>query len=189
MKDLKKLFDESLMEVKAAGLQPGNIISVKPNKNMTKSWGVCSSVMENGERKFKIDISTRILQDNVDDIATKDTIIHEILHTCPDGFGHTGKWAKYADIINYTYKGKYNIKRTTAIEEKGIEFDSSQYKYVIKCEKCGIQDGYTRKCNVVKIAALYEDALQRGDDLKKIRTVRCAKCRGVFRLIKGRQYL
>lgn len=168
MKNLRKLFEESLEEVKNVGIPYGNIVEVIASSNLKKAWGTCRS---NGKGGFIIKISTTLLTDDVSDNSTKETIIHEILHTCKGCMNHGSKWKYYADIINWKYKGKYNITRTTNEEDKGVEFNPRMYKYVIRCEKCGIQAGYNRICETVKAT--------------KLGYTQCIKCGGKFKLIKG----
>ena len=90
----------------------------------------------------------QLLEDErVSDKACKTTMIHEILHTCPDGMKHTGKWKAYATRMNVTYG--YDIKRTTSAKEKGVEPHVSKRrptKYVFMCKYCKHIVTKTRKC-------------------------------------------
>lgn len=170
MKDLNKLFKEALEDVEAVGIPHGEIAQVIPNSSFKKTWGLCSYYSKIPPR-FKIQISTRLLENDVSDDATKETIIHEILHTCNGCMNHGKKWKYYADIINWKYKGRYKISRTTSNEKKGIDFDESQYKYVIQCKGCGTKAGYSRACSTL-------DHVLSGN-------VKCKKCGGVFEFVKG----
>lgn len=137
MKDFDKLIHICLEEVIAAGIQPGHIVEWKLNSRAKKRWGQCTK-KSNGE--CRIQIASRLLTDDrISEKACKDTIIHEILHSCPECKGHTGKWKEYAQIMNVKYG--YDIKRITSGEEKGVEnYISTRglpLKYVFKCKYCG----------------------------------------------------
>lgn len=160
MKNLDALFKECLKEVEAAGIEVGNIISVVPNTKAKDFWGICKH-MTNGNI---IEISVSLLQDSVSDIATKNTIIHEILHTVVDGAGHKGGWKRAAKIINATYP-QYNIKRCTPSEEKGIEEHKSRYDVI--CTGCGNVYHYDRAGKVVQNPSHY----------------RCGKCKGNLKVV------
>ena len=118
MKDYKKLQEICLSEVVAVGIEPGNIIEWQLNSRAKSRWGQCTR--NNKTKECKIQIAAQLIYDDrISEKACKETIIHEILHTCNGAKGHTGLWKQYADKINTRYG--YNIKRTTSGEEKGVE--------------------------------------------------------------------
>lgn len=146
MKDFQKLIEKCLEEVVVAGIQPGNITEWTINRRAKRRWGQCTK-KANGE--YRIQIAAQLLEDErISEKACKDTIIHEILHSCPDGMGHTGKWKEYAKTINEKYG--YNIKRTTSGEEKGVENYHSirrlQLKFMFRCKYCGNTITKKKKC-------------------------------------------
>lgn len=145
MKDFVRLRQECLKEVIAAGITPGNIIKWEINRRAKKRWGQCS---RDAKGFYTIQIAAQLLEDDrVSEKACKETIIHEILHSCPECNGHTGKWKEYADKMNKIYG--YNIKRTTSGEEKGVEPYKSKrrtVKYVFMCRYCKQIITKTRAC-------------------------------------------
>lgn len=160
MKNLTRLFYESMCEVKRAGLQPGEIRNISINTRAKNRWGQTKMVQNHW---YVIDVSDRLLNDNVSDTATKDTIIHEILHTCEGCFNHGEPWQRAANRINSCYP-QYNIKRCTSPEEKGIQLPKESYKYTVSCPSCGSTIGYNRAGKVVQHPNRY----------------RCAKCNGAL---------
>ncbi|MBQ1597176.1 MAG: SprT-like domain-containing protein [Lachnospiraceae bacterium] len=137
MKDFQKLIEESLEEVRRLGIRPGNIVAWSVNKRAKTRWGLCR---QNPDNTFEIQIAQRLLTDErISRQSCKETIIHEILHTCKDCMKHTGKWKHYAQVVNQVYG--YNIKRVTTGSEKGVEdYDSSSslpVKYIFTCGCCG----------------------------------------------------
>lgn len=149
MKDLQKLYNECLQELNNIDIEYGVIRSISINNRLTRTWGLCRTFYENGcDKVFRIDISSRLLKDDVDDIATKDTIIHEILHTCEGCQNHGKEWKKQAEKVNKEYP-QYHISRTTSTTKKGIS-DENEYKYIIQCKTCKKKWKYRRNTNVVK---------------------------------------
>ncbi len=135
MKNLNKLASECEAELRSIGIEVGKVSKWTVDTRAKSRWGLCR-YDTNGA--FEIKISAMLLQDDVDDIAAKDTIIHELLHTVKGCVGHKGKWKEYADKVNSHFP-QYHIKRTTAYEEKGLEqIDRKRTnRYCVKCTACG----------------------------------------------------
>jgi len=148
MKDLQKIFKECLKECDDLKIEYGNIIGITINTRAKRRWGRTHRVIDD----FYIDISAILLRDDVSDEATKDTIIHEILHTVDGCYNHKAKWQAMADKVNKAYG--YNIKRCTSAKEKGIDSSLMEVEhhktYIIKCEKCGIEAVRHRKSDLIK---------------------------------------
>ena len=134
MKDLKKLAQQCIQELGAVGICCGNVKQLAVNYRAKKRWGVCK---KQSDGSFIIEIAEVLLQDHVSDIAVKNTLIHELLHTCPGCFSHTGKWKQYADHVNRMLP-QYTIKRVTAAEEKGVTLRKKEpvYRYILVCSSC-----------------------------------------------------
>jgi predicted SprT family Zn-dependent metalloprotease len=148
MKDLQKLYNEALQEVKDANIEPGDIKTVKVNTRLKSTWGRCG-YLNKQKNSYKIDINPILLADDVEDVAVKNTIIHEILHSCDGCMNHGQKWKAKANIINRKYP-QYNIARTSSSEELGIDKEKRDYKYKVQCQKCQKIYGYYRISRVVK---------------------------------------
>ena len=155
MKDLEKMFDEALIIVKEnIGEDKLTRKIYRPitiNTRAKRRWGRCTS-SNDGERA-RIEISSRILRDDVPDKATMEVIIHEILHACKDGMSHTGVWKKYANIISE--KTEYKITRTSAAEKFGLKEEQLTRQYVVMCEKCGVLLRRARKVSIIKNPTRY----------------------------------
>lgn len=136
MKDFNILVEDCMAEVTKLGIKPGTISSFEINTRAKTRWGLCK---QNRNGTYTIEIAQRLLTDErISTTACKETIIHEILHTCKGCMRHTGNWKYYADIMNQVYG--YNIKRVTQGVEKGVEnYTPSEQaiKYVFTCENCG----------------------------------------------------
>lgn len=168
MRDLKKVFDNCMILVEEAGIKDcGNIIDVKVNTRAKRRWGQTKSI---GYNMYTIDISEILLDEKVPLEALQNTVIHEILHTCPNCMNHGQEWVKRADIVKRRLG--YNIKRCSDPKEKGIsENILNEYrkpKYVVKCIDCGHEAQRNRMCDIIKHPANWQ----------------CGICGGKFQRIK-----
>lgn len=133
MRDLNKIAYECIDELNSIGIQHGKILRFEINTRAQKRWGQCRKTPYG----FTINISYRLLGDDVDIMALKNTIMHEILHTCNGCLNHGSEWKRQADRVNRAYG--YNIKRCTSAEEKGLEMvqTTKLIKHQFVCERCG----------------------------------------------------
>lgn len=118
------------------------------NYRAVKRWGQCRS---NGDGTFTVQISSVLLDENNSVDGLKNTIIHELLHTCEGCMNHGKKWQELADIVNSRYG--YGIKRTSSGEEKGISVNSiveNKRHYEVTCRSCGTKWIYYRDNKVTK---------------------------------------
>lgn len=151
MKNFQNLYLECMQELRDIGIEHGCVSKWEINTRAKKRWGQCESL---GHGYYSINISVRLLADEVDDIATKTTILHELLHTCDGCMNHGKEWLRLANKVNRAYG--YNIKRTTSWEEKGIDKpDEIKPKYAIACPCCGTTWNYIRMTKAVQFPNLY----------------------------------
>ena len=66
------------------------------------------------------------------EFQVRNTVMHELLHTCPGCFNHGPEWKHYGDMVNAKYG--YNVSRENDWEIPGTE---EHYKYRFRCTKCG----------------------------------------------------
>ena len=90
MKNFEMLRKVCIDEVLGAGIEPGNIVSWVINRRAKTRWGMCT---KNPDGTCIIQIAARLIEDErISEQACKETMIHEILHTCKGCKGHTGLW-------------------------------------------------------------------------------------------------
>ena len=179
MRDLQKEFSNCINMMDKLNIDYGNIVEVKVNTRAKRRWGQCGHNIVGRESTgkpiyvYKINISSLLLDEKVPVEALYDTIIHEILHTCPGCFNHGYEWKKRADVVNKELG--YDIKRCSSAEEKGIDDsiikDYHKPKYIVRCKKCGREVGKARKCSMVDHPEFWV----------------CGKCGGTFERIKQLQ--
>ena len=131
MRDINIVVRNCCKKLDAIGIQYGKIMSVTVNSRAKKRWGQCKRV--NGY--YEINISSRLMTEDVELVHLETTVIHEILHTCEGCMNHGQTWKNLADKVNRAYG--YNIKRTTSAEEKGIDsVVERKIKYKFACTGC-----------------------------------------------------
>ena len=158
-KDLWVIATECMEELEAINIPLGKILSFEINYRATTRWGQCRRKPSGW---YTINISHRLLADDVDIKALKDTLFHELLHTCDGCMNHGARWKNYADKVNKAYG--YNIKRCTSAEEKNIERTEKNIKHKFICKDCGQVITRQRDSKFTKHYDLY----------------RCGKCGGKF---------
>lgn len=165
---LHELFKLAQQQAKDTNIPIGDIA---PNliikENVSSFWGKCQSKKVNGKLVYNIFISDSLLFAEEKEIM--ETILHELVHTCPECMNHGPKWKAYANRLNRKYG--YNIKRESTSEEKNIDEETikahTNYKYEMQCQKCLNVIKLARKTKFVEHPELY----------------RC-KCGGSFKRIK-----
>ena len=136
-------------ELRSIGIQPAAQIRWTVNTRATRRWGCCK---KSGPDAYEISISSRLLQDDVEIQAVKDTIMHELLHTVKGTKGHTGLWLKLAAQVNQRLP-QYHIQRTASYEEKGIE--PVPARYLLRCTHCGRDFSRQKMSNLVRAPQNY----------------------------------
>lgn len=76
-------------------------------------------------------------------------MIHEIIHTMPDCWGHGETFKKIASSINVTYP-EFNIATSTDGTVYGIQDTNAIIRYIVKCANCGTESKYQRRPKVWK---------------------------------------
>lgn len=137
MRDLKTYYRICRNELLDIGIHPGYIAKLVVNTRAKNRWGLCK-MLPNGT--YQISISSALLDERCDVSGLKNTILHELLHTCPGCMSHGPEWKRLANKVNAAYG--YNIKRCNDSEEKGVSKDmeaekANTAKYLLACPKCG----------------------------------------------------
>lgn len=132
MNDFDKLLTAVKKEASDIGIPISGKISshVSVNTRAKSRFGRC--IKQNGG--FVIELSSMLL--DAPEKSCRQTIAHELIHTCPGCMDHGERFMYYASKMNDTYG--YDIKRTNSIEEMGVKYDRAEdAKFIITCRKCG----------------------------------------------------
>lgn len=130
----------------------GNVDSFTVNYRAKSRWGQCRRKAYGRLYSYNININADLLKSEESHIGLVSTVVHELLHTCPNCMKHTGEWKMYADKVNvaYGYKG-ISITRCKSAEDLGVKELPvfTTYKYAVVCPICGAFVKYTRKSKCV----------------------------------------
>ena len=150
MKHLSTLYNECVAMLDAIRMDYSrDIRNVTVNKRLTVALGQC--VFHRREKYYDIQISPRILEDHIPDTFTRDTILHELLHTCPGCTNHGPNWQRRAERVNRAYG--YRISTTASIEDcqkagLSVQSRSERANYRIICPECGVVAYRMRRCDL-----------------------------------------
>ena len=153
MRDLQeyaKRAEEILLDLNIPFTKP---ISYTVNSR-ARRWGQCEK--ENG--LYSINISRTLLDERNDEAGLLNTLLHELLHTCPGCMNHGTTWKHYAAIVRRATG--LDIQRLSSPDMKGVEVDlrpvhSHEKKYFIQCTKCGHIFQREKKSQFVQHPCLY----------------------------------
>jgi predicted RNA-binding Zn-ribbon protein involved in translation (DUF1610 family) len=144
--DYNKLLQEVIAEAKRVNIPVSDSINpyVKINTRAKGRFGMCKKNTK-AFNTFNIEIASFMDQASIKDI--KETLAHEVLHTCPNCLNHQLQWKIYANKMNKEYG--YNIKRSSSSADMGITIPIKR-NYVLVCKGCGQEIIKERMCKVVK---------------------------------------
>lgn len=116
-----------------------------------KRWGQCKRLPDG----FRISIN-HLLVDGQHEDGLRETLFHELLHTCPDCMNHGQKWKQYASTVKCATG--YVIKRCNSAEEKGLtpvdEVEGA--RYIFRCVSCGTLVTRQKRCRLVDKTYLFK---------------------------------
>ena len=129
--ELRTVFEQVVNELTPIFPEVKNIkYQVVFNTRAIKRYGQCKRLNDN---HFEININ-KIFTEVCDIKDVKNTIVHEILHSLPNGMSHKGAWARYANQVNHILP-HYHITRTNSYE--GYAEAKPDAKYIMYCPDCG----------------------------------------------------
>lgn len=160
-------FDRLLYVVAQQARDAGVPISSRIKKHVVvntrakKRFGRC--IYQNGA--YTIELSEILLY--APEQKCRQTIAHELIHTCKGCNNHGKLFLYYAAVMNKRYG--YDIKRTHTPEEMGLAMEQTEKKvnYIVECQKCGAQIKRVRYSNVVADPSRY--LCRCGGRLKRIK--------------------
>lgn len=140
MKDLKRLYLECVSEARSVGLDISDrITGIEVNSRLSRALGRCAAQYAvGGGYTYRIEVNPCMLADGLDDTIPKNTIIHELVHTCPGCMNHGPEFQRRALMVNRRLG--YHVSTTTdgnALEAAGVTLKRAADNYGIVCKKCG----------------------------------------------------
>lgn len=148
MLNANELLQKGIKQVKAAGIEPGNIDpKIVINSRAKTRFGLCRKTP--GKYDYQIEINNQLLE--ADKKKAMNTMVHEILHTVRGCMNHGSTWARHANTMNVKFG--YDISRTSSYEKLGIE--APKAKFTVKCKGCGMEIHRHRKSKLITHTNLY----------------------------------
>lgn len=132
MNDCDALLREAIEQARALGIPlSGNIDPhVRVNSRAVTRFGCCK--YEVGRQI--IEVALRVAEGP--EKSCRETLAHEVLHTCWGCRNHGKRWKGYAQRMNLSYG--YHISRASTNEKMGVR-EERPYKYLLRCESCGAE--------------------------------------------------
>lgn len=141
--DVNALLVQVIEEAGRIGIPVSKRISpeVKLNTRAVARFGCC---IRRGEAHY-IELSARLPE--AGEWAVRETLAHEVLHTCWGCRDHGARWKGYAARMNAAYG--YRISRTGTWESMGLA-NQKPVNYLLVCEKCGVEIPRTKASRLVQ---------------------------------------
>ncbi|MBQ6387212.1 MAG: SprT-like domain-containing protein [Ruminococcus sp.] len=163
MRDLKKYAAECMSVLDDLGIRYAPIIRFSVNTRASTRLGLCR---KRGEC-YEIEISSLLLDERTPADSLRDTLWHELLHTCRGCMKHTGLWKKYAEKVNASCGAC--IRRATANGDRKIPAELlPPARYIVRCESCGTEYLRQKQSPLVRNPEQY----------------RCGKCKGSLKRVQ-----
>ena len=147
-------FDALLVKVKREAKKIGIPISdnidsrIAVNTRAKTRYGRCTKK----GNSFVIELSSILI--DAPEISCRQTIAHELIHTCPGCMDHGDRFRYYASKMNNAYG--YNISRTNSAEEMGVpDRRKTDAKFIITCRKCGSSFTRTKRSALIESPSKY----------------------------------
>ena len=154
MRDLQEYGLKCMEMLDALAIPYGNVLEIVVNTRAGSRWGQCRKIPSG----YSININADLLNEKNAEEGLINTLLHELIHTCPNCMNHGEIWKNYAARVYRRYG--YDVKRTSSAEDKGVVEKTvgrkEDYKYFCKCEKCGYVWKYKRMCDTVRYPGKYQ---------------------------------
>lgn len=139
MRDCDALLREVMAQAAALGIPYSGKIEprVGINDRAVTRFGCCTYNRGTGE--YRIEVARRVAEGP--EGKCRETLAHELLHTCYGCRNHGKRWKSYAEKMNRAYG--YAIARAATNEEMGVAA-SRPYRYLFRCDRCGAEFGRYR---------------------------------------------
>lgn len=137
MNDCDGLLQEVAKQAEEVGIPISKRIEphVTINRRAVNRLGCCKRKGEG----YLIELSARVAEGPKE--SCRETLAHELLHTCYGCRNHGKRWKGYAARMNDAYG--YAIARAATNEAMGVG-EGRPYRYLLRCDRCGAEFGRYR---------------------------------------------
>ncbi len=131
-RDLDGLLAELIAQVRGVKIPLSERIAphVEINDRAVTRFGCCRY----RDGQYTIEVARRVAQGP--EQSLRETLVHELLHTCYGCRNHGKRWKLYAQRMSERYG--YRIARSATVEELGVG-EARPYRYLLRCTACGTQ--------------------------------------------------
>jgi predicted SprT family Zn-dependent metalloprotease len=128
--ELNQLLQETIGQLRAVGIPISRKIhpQVEVNTRAQRRLGCCTR----RQGQYFIQVSARILETPQ---LLRQTLLHELLHTCYGCLNHGKRWKQYAQKVGEALG--VEITRTAAMEGPVDPLRQEEVKYLLRCQSCG----------------------------------------------------
>lgn len=134
MHDFQKYIGDCKGMLDALNIPYAKSITFRVNGRWTSRLGQCA---KHGD-DYTIEIAAKLLDDRTPPNSLRQTILHELLHSCEGCMKHTGLWREYAERVNRAYD--LQISRLTPREDIGVPQELEKpFNYIMICPHCGAE--------------------------------------------------
>ena len=133
LRNLQEIYNICLKECHNANIpiKDKNIIDIGiVDCNLVNYFGICISQTKVDD--FIIFVRSDLMDESCPINELKETIIHELIHTCDGCWKHTKTWMKYARILNT----KYGYELTTSKDKDTVFHKEKPILHRFVCPKC-----------------------------------------------------
>lgn len=123
----------------------GCVTEIEANPRLTATWGRCKRLTE---YTYRVEVKSRLLEQDVPHEVLMNTVLHELLHTCKGCMNHGAQFKRYAARLNA--QGWNVATYVTAEEREAVPEPEATYKYRATCCSCGQAWSYQRRGAVVR---------------------------------------
>ena len=147
MNDCDALLRQVMDQARALGIPFADGVDphVAVNARAVSRFGCCR--YQAG--RYTIEVALRVAQGS--ERTCRETLAHELLHTCYGCRNHGKRWQSYAQKMNTAYG--YHIRRASTNGQMGLE--EGERPYLVRCDSCGAEYGRFRRSALICHPELY----------------------------------
>ncbi len=148
MNDCDALLQAVMRQADALGIPFSKAIDphVVINRRAATRFGCCR--YQGG--RYTIEVAERIAQGP--EMSCRETLAHELLHTCYGCRNHGKRWRSYAQRMNGAYG--YRIERVTTAVSLGVQ-EVRPPRYILRCQSCEAEFPRFRASRLTRCPELY----------------------------------
>lgn len=139
---LEVIAEDCARELRDLGFPVAENITYKVNTRAKKRWGQCRRFPGGS---YEININAALCDGKHFD-GLRETLFHELLHSCPGCMNHGATWKKYAAIV----KTRYGVEVTRCGDAASKGFADGEYvverktNHILRCRTCGHEYKFAR---------------------------------------------